>query len=224
MTTHAFSLPGTDEYPVRIRLTPALAERHRLSVALRIILAIPHLVLVGGPLGVVLVFERSAPPAIHDGWGAGGGVLGAVAFVVAVIAWFAILISGRYPDGLRELATYYLRWRVRVMAYVALLEDDYPPFGEGPYPVSLDLPIAPEPRDRWSVALRPLLVIPQLVALWVIGIGWCLATIAAWFAILFTGTHPRSLYAFGVGALRWTARVEAYLLLLRDEYPPFSLS
>lgn len=45
----------------------------------------------------------------------------------------------------------------------------------------------------------------------------------AWFAILFTGRYPAGLYEFGVGVLRWNTRVEAYLLLLRDEYPPFSL-
>ncbi len=46
----------------------------------------------------------------------------------------------------------------------------------------------------------------------------------AWFAILFTGAYPQSLYAFGVGALTWRLRVEAYLLLMVDDYPPFSLA
>lgn len=45
----------------------------------------------------------------------------------------------------------------------------------------------------------------------------------AWFAILFTGRYPKGLYDFGVGAMRWRLRVEAYVLLLVDEYPPFSL-
>ena len=49
-------------------------------------------------------------------------------------------------------------------------------------------------------------------------------TIVAWFTILFTGNYPASLYDFAVGVLRWNVRVEAYLLLLRDEYPPFTLS
>ena len=44
----------------------------------------------------------------------------------------------------------------------------------------------------------------------------------AWLAILFTGHYPEGLYQFGVGVLRWFIRVEAYLLLLVDEYPPFS--
>ena len=53
--------------------------------------------------------------------------------------------------------------------------------------------------------------------------GWLVTTVAAWFAILFTGFYPASLYPFGVGVMRWILRVEAYMLLLVDEYPPFTL-
>ena len=79
------------------------------------------------------------------------------------------------------------------------------------------------PRDRLSVAFRIILAIPHLLAVWVLGVAWALATVIAWFAILFTGRYPRGLYDFGVGVLRWNTRVEAYLLLLHDEYPPFTL-
>jgi len=54
-------------------------------------------------------------------------------------------------------------------------------------------------------------------------VAWCLTTIAAWFIILFTGAYPKSLYEFGAGALRWLLRVQSYMLLLVDDYPPFSL-
>ena len=56
-----------------------------------------------------------------------------------------------------------------------------------------------------------------------LGFAWAITTIIAWFAILFTGEYPALLYHFATGALRWTTRVEAYLLLLTDDYPPFSL-
>jgi hypothetical protein len=52
---------------------------------------------------------------------------------------------------------------------------------------------------------------------------WLLTSIVAWMAIVFTGRFPESLYRFGCGVLRWSVRVEAYLLLLHDEYPPFAL-
>ena len=58
------------------------------------------------------------------------------------------------------------------------------------------------------------------------GVVWAITTVVAWIVILFilfSGDYPPRLYRFAVGMLRWSTRVEAYLLLLRDEYPPFSL-
>ena len=78
-------------------------------------------------------------------------------------------------------------------------------------------------RDRLTVALRPILAIPQLIVTWILGIAWAFTTIVALISILVTGRYPASLYHFGVGVLRWSTRVEAYVFLMRDEYPPFSL-
>ena len=102
--------------------------------------------------------------------------------------------------------------------------DEYPPFGDGEYPASLVLAQPTTPRDRIGVAFRLILAIPQLIALWAISIVWALTTAIAWVSILVTGRYPAALYEFAVGALRWNIRVEAYLLLLSDHYPPFSLS
>lgn len=213
-------VPMPAEYPVRLHVEPHLTDRNRLTVGFRLILAIPHLLLVGGPLAAGMSWGWNMESGFE--WGA-GGVLGAVAAVVAVIAWFSILFTERYPEGLWNLAAFYLRWRVRAVAYSALLRDEYPPFGEGDYPVSLELRPPEEPRDRLTVGFRLILAIPHLLAVAVLGIAWMFSTVIAWFAILFTGSYPESLYAFGVGVFRWNMRVEAYLLLLRDEYPPFSL-
>jgi hypothetical protein len=81
-----------------------------------------------------------------------------------------------------------------------------------------------EPRDRLTVGLRILLVIPHLIVLTFVVFAWWLTAIVAWVAILLSGTYPEGLYDFGVGALRWLIRVEAYVFLLVDEYPPFSLT
>src|SRR5262249_55045110 len=118
-----------------------------------------------------------------------------------------------YPVGLRDLAILYLRWRVRASAYTALLRDEYPPFGDRPYPATLQLTPSSGPRNRMTVAFRLVLAIPQILAVWVLGFAWLMASIAAWICILFTGAYPPKVYAFGVGALRWSTRVEAYLLL-----------
>jgi Domain of unknown function (DUF4389) len=113
---------------------------------------------------------------------------------------------------------------VRALAYLMLLEDPYPPFGDAPYPASIEIVDPAGPRGRLTVALRLLLAIPHLVVLAFVLLAWAVTTIVAWFRILFTGAYPRGLYEFGVGALRWRLRVESYTLLLIDEYPPFSLA
>jgi hypothetical protein len=221
MGTHAISVKPATLHPVRLHVTPALTGRNRLTVAFRFILAIPHLLLVGGPIAAFITLS-SNDGGVQRSWGA-GGALGAVAFVCAVIAWFAIVFTAGAPDGLWKLSAFYLRWRVRSSAYVALLRDEYPPFGDAQYPVEVDIPVPLEPRDRLGVAFRPILVIPHLIAVWALGFAWAVTTIVAWFAILFTGSYPRALYEFGLGVFRWTTRVEAYLLLLVDANPPFTL-
>lgn len=225
MTTAESGLSREAVHPVRIHVEPAFEGRNRLTTAFRLILAFPHLLLVGGPIALALSWSWSSDTGTNYNWGAGGGVLGAVAAVCAVIAWFAIVFTGRHPQGLWSLAAFYLRWRVRAAAYLALLRDEYPPFGDGPYPAALELtqPEPNAPRDRITVAFRIILVIPHLIAVWALGIAWAITSVIAWFAILFTGGYPDGLYRFGVGVLQWNIRVEAYLLLLHDEYPPFSL-
>jgi len=156
--------------------------------------------------------------------GGEGGLIGAVVFVLAIVSWFTIVIAGTHIVGIRQFTSFYLRWRVRALAYFMLLEDAYPPFGDLAYPASIAIADPTVPRDRLTVALRLLLGIPHFIVLMFVLLAWCFTTIAAWFIILFTGEYPRGLYDFGVGALQWRLRVEAYMLLLVDEYPPFSLT
>ena len=215
-------LAGTD-HPVNVEIAPARPPRDRLTVAFRPILAIPHLLMIGCPIAVALGWSWQSEPGSTHEWGASGGVLGAVAALTALIAWFAILFTGRHPDGLWNLAAFYLRWRVRATAYVTLLRDEYPPFGDGAYPASLVLEQPTVARDKVSVAFRLILILPHLIALCFLSIAWALTTVIAWFAILFTGRYPERLELFALGVLRWNIRVEAYALLLRDEYPPFRL-
>lgn len=223
MTTPLSAVNATHaSHPVDVSVAQALTGRNRLTCAFRPILAIPHLILVGGPAAIALSWLGSSEGDRLD-WGMGGGAIGAVAVVMAIIAWFAIVFGAPHPAGLWNFSAFYLRWRVRAVAYLALLRDEYPPFGNGDYPAQLELTRPNSPRDRLTVAFRPILVLPHIVALWVLGVAWAVATIIAWFAILLTGDHPAPLYRFGVGVMRWSTRVEAYLLLMRDEYPPFAL-
>ena len=205
-------------FPVSIAVTPALANRNRLTTAFRLILAIPHLILVGG-VGFNLVYGHRHPSSSTGGE---GGLLGVVAGFLAIVSWFTIVFAGRHIAGIRQFTAFYLRWRVRALSYLALLEDPYPPFGDAPYPASIQI-VEPGARNRLTVALRLLLVIPHVIVLFFVLFAWGVTSVIAWFAILFTGRYPEGLYRFGVGALQWRLRVEAYLLLMIDEYPPFSL-
>jgi hypothetical protein len=205
-------------YPVAVTVEPSLTNRNRLTTAFRLILAIPHLILVGG-IGLGVASRGDSRTTI----GSEGGLLGAVAIFLAIVSWFTIVFSGRHIPEIRQFTSFYLRWRVRALAYFMLLEDTYPPFGDAPYPASIEVADPVGPRDRVAVGLRILLAIPHFIVLFFVLLAWGVTTIAAWFIILFTGNYPRGLYEFGVGALRWRLRVETYMLLMVDEYPPFSL-
>jgi len=194
-------------YPVSIVIDPQLNARNRLTSAFRPILAVPHIIIVG--------------PAIS--YGKSPGLLAAVAYFLAIVNWFALLFTDRHLHGIRDLTLYYLRWRTRAVAYVALFVDNYPPFGDAPYPATLVFSEPTLPRDRVSIALRLVLALPHILVLVFLLIGWLIVTIIAWFAILLTGSYPASLYPFASGVMQWGLRVEAYMLLLVDEYPPFSL-
>jgi hypothetical protein len=209
-------------YPVAVDVRPAIDRRNRLTSAFRFFLALPHLILVGGPVAIIASLDWSTNPGWDFGFGS-GGLLSIVACFVAFLAWFAILFTGRYPEGLWKLASYYLRWRVRAIAYMTLLRDEYPPFGEGAYPVEVALPMPAAPRDRLSVAFRIFLALPHIFVLWLLSLAWAFTTAIAWVFILITGRYPETLYGFAIGVLAWSMRVDAYLLLLRDEYPPFTL-
>ena len=206
-------------YPVSVIVEPSLTNRNRLTTAFRLILAIPHLIVVGG-VGFGIASRGDGRTTV----GSETGLLGAVAIFLAIVSWFTIVFAGTHIIGIRQLTSFYLRWRARAIAYVMLLEDVYPPFGDAPYPASVEIADPAGPRDRLAVGVRIFLVLPHIIVLFFVLLAWFFTTIAAWFIILFTGAYPRGLYEFGVGALRWRLRVEAYMLLMVDEYPPFTLT
>jgi len=171
-----------------------------------------------------------------------------VAFmVVGVVAFFAILFTGRYPRGLFDFNVGVLRWswRVGFYSYSALGTDQYPPFTlkDAPdYPARLEVEY-PESLSRglvlvkwWLLALPHYLVVAVFAgggwAAWSgIGNGWMwssggLVGLLVFFAgvvLLFTGRYPKALYDFVLGMNRWVFRVAAYAALMTDAYPPFRL-
>lgn len=159
------------------------------------------------------------------------GVLGIVAEIAAVIAWFAIVFTGRMPQGLVGVICLSVRYSIRAQTYAMFLFEEYPGFtfdttaadpGDVPR-VRVDFVPLLENRNRVTVAFRAILAIPHFIALAIVGIGAYIALIVAFFAVLFTGQWPEGVRNFVLGVQRWNTRVQAYAFLLTDEYPPFSL-
>ncbi len=170
--------------------------------------------------------------------------------VVTVIAFFAILVTGRYPRALFGFNLGVLRWswRVGYYTYSALGTDRYPPFslaGEPDYPATLDIAY-PGRLSRDLVLVKWwLLAIPQYAIVSVFAGGAAYTATSAsgdmWqadafyggligllvffaaIALLFAGRYPRGLYDFVIGMNRWVLRVVAYAALMTAAYPPFRL-
>lgn len=158
--------------------------------------------------------------------------------LVTVVAFFAILFTGRYPRPLFDFNTGVLRWswRVSYYTYGALGTDRYPPFSLGAepdYPARLDIAY-PERLSRGLVLVKWwLLAIPQyiVVAFFKGGVydeWWCpgligVLTLFAGVALAFTAVYPGGLFDLIIGLDRWVLRVTAYAALMTDEYPPFRL-
>jgi hypothetical protein len=150
--------------------------------------------------------------------------------VVGVISWFVILFTGALPEGFANVQAMYLRYELRTSTFASFLREEYPPFAFGMTPtdggedprVRVDFRPALSERNRLTVAFRIILVIPQLLVLAALGIAASVVAVIAFFAVLFTGRWPAGLRDFVVNVARWYVRVEAYWLLLTDEYPPFA--
>ncbi len=151
-------------------------------------------------------------------------LLGIASSVVGFIAFFAILFTKRYPQGLFDFVVNVNRWGANVGAYSGLFRDEYPPFSwePGQYAVTYEVDY-PQELNRWLPLIKWLLAIPHYIVLLFLFIAVYFVYIIAFFAILFTKRFPRGLFDFIVGVNRWNYRVGAYTALLRDEYPPFSL-
>jgi len=191
----------------------------RLSTFFRLIWALPILVIVALlHSGGTVHYVNEAGKAVQS---SGGGVTAGL-FVATVLM---LVVRQRYPRWWFDFAVELARFGARVAAYLLLLTDRYPSTVEAQVVhLEVDYPDAMQ-LNRWLPLVKWVLAIPHYIVLFVLGVAVVLVTIVAWFAILFTGTYPRSLFDFVVGVGRWGTRVWAYaVLLVTDDYPPFSLS
>jgi hypothetical protein len=153
--------------------------------------------------------------------------LGFVSCFVSLISWFAVLFTGKYPKSLFDFMVGLQDWNIRIGAYLGWLRDEYPPYGlTAKYPASFKVTY-PEKLSRGLLVLRTLfgfiyVLIPHGFCLFFRYIAYLFVLFIAWWAILFTGKLPESMFSFLSGTQRWGANLSAYLFFLTDEYPPFS--
>jgi hypothetical protein len=204
-------------YPVQFSVDYPDRPLDRLTSAFRIFTVIPIAFVLATVAGGS--FQTSGRGSAMAGAIGTGGLL----FLGPLLM---ILFRQKYPrwwfDWNREL----LRFSNRVTAYFALMDDRYPSTDEE-QSVHLDFPYPDAAADlnRWLPLVKWLLAIPHYIVLVVLGIAAFVVVVIAWFAILFTGRYPRSLFGFVEGVIRWSNRVTAYaLILVTDRYPPFQLS
>jgi hypothetical protein len=202
-------------YPVSFDVDFPSRPLGRLVTAFRAILAIPIVVLLTALSGETFRNgDHGTTRAIVIG--------GAAVFVPLVLM---LVVRQKYPRWWFDWNLNLMRFANRVTAYLFLLDDRYPSTDdeqavhlEFAYPDAKQL-------NRWLPLVKWFLAIPHYFVLFFLGLGAIVAVIAAWFAIIFTGTYPQGLFRYVVGVLRWSNRVQGYAFaLVTDQYPPFRLS
>jgi len=170
--------------------------RNRLTVAFRLLLAIPHLIVAG--------------------------VWRYVIQALAVVQWFIVLFTGSRNEGIWNIQQGWMGYYARVLGYVDMLYDEYPAFCMEPGNVPVESSITYEDSaDRLTNALRLIWAIPAIIVGFVVAIGGFFVALVSWFAILITGRHPRGMWEFMLKVVRYTLQLEAYVYLMTDEYPKF---
>lgn len=159
-------------------------------------------------------------------------VIGFIAFVLAVIAWFSGVFLGRISPGILAPIAMTQRYSASVMTYMFFLRGEYPPFAfDGSFPdpghdPRLRVDVAPEleDRSRLTIFFRYFMVLPHAIVLMFVYVALYFVLLIGWFAVIILGRWPEGMGRFVVGVVRWNTRVNAYAYLLTDKYPPFSTS
>jgi hypothetical protein len=201
-------------YPVEFSVDYPERSLDRLTSAFRLFVAIPILIVLG-------LVSGGGWYASRNGSGGSAAAAGGLLFLAPLLM---ILFRQKYPRWWFNWNLELLRLSNRVSVYLALMDDRYPSTDEQ-QTVHLEIPY-PDARvlNRWLPLVKWLLAIPHYIVLFFLDIGVLVAVVVAWFAILFTGTYPRGLFDFVEGVYRWHNRVIGYaLILVTDQYPPFSL-
>jgi Domain of unknown function (DUF4389) len=184
-------------YPVTFE-ADYVEQRSRLTTFFRLILVIPH--------AIVVAFYAIA------------------AGVVVIVAWFALVFTGRWPRGMYDFVAGFFRYATAVHGYFYLLTDEYPPFGPDvdSYPVRLNVAPPQDEYSRLKVLFRIILAIPPYIIAYAMNIVMQVGAFLAWFAIVVLGRQPKGLQDMIVLGLSYQQRAYAYMALLAEDWPPFT--
>jgi hypothetical protein len=199
----SINAPSVPQYPANLDLA------HRAKIArwrplVHWLLAIPHLIVVA--------------------------ILSQIGSLIWIVCFFTVLFTRNIPEGLFNFQAMILRYSARTLSYVLYLREEYPPFdftmsaddpGGDPIVVSVD---RPEQLNRWLPLVKWLLIIPHLIVIYILFLVAYVVAIIGFFAVIILGRWPEGMHNFIVGVGRWGHRINAYIYLLRDEYPPFTLN
>jgi Domain of unknown function (DUF4389) len=203
-------------YPVRFSVDYPDRPLNRTTTALRIFVAIPILIVLAAVSGGTWQWSHEAGSTAAAG---AGGLL----FFGPLLM---IVFRQKYPRWWFDWNLELQRFTNRVGVYLALMDDRYPSTTEHQsVRLDYDYPDAARDLNRWLPLVKWFLAIPHVVVLVLLNVIAVFAVIGAWFAIVFTGRYPRSIFDFVAGVVRWNNRVIGYAVtLVTDRYPPFRLS
>ncbi len=215
MSTIPVNPTTASPYPVTFDVDYPDRPLNRLTSFFRLFVVIPIAIVLSILTNATMVRDA----AEKSGWKMVGG--GGIIFLALVLM---ILFRQKYPRWWFDWNQAFTRFGYRVCSYMFLLRDEYPSTDEEQ---AVHLGMAyPDAKllSRGMPLVKLFLAIPHYLVLFFLYIAACVCWVIAWFAILFTGRYPRSLFDFMVAIMRWELRVGAYaFLLLTDKYPPFSL-
>lgn len=173
-------------------------EYHRLLPLVKWLLVIPNI--------IVLAFVMIA------------------AFFAWIGSFFAVIVTGRYPEGIFNFLVGVGRWTARAGAYICLLTDKYPPFTTAVTPedtVVYDVAYPEQGVERWRPLVHWILIIPYHLIAAVLGYLVGLMSLISLFTILFTKKIPQGIFDMALNGIRWQARSSVYGAWMATRYPPF---
>lgn len=175
---------------------PYAESRNRGTVAIRAILAIPHMLITG-------IWQYAVQ-------------------IAAFVQWIIILVTGKRNEGIWNFSNRWLAYASRTYNYLGLMFDEYPGFidDQGKTPVVYASAYTEE-ASRLTNGLRFIWAIPAIFITFLVTIAGYVVTIICWFAIVITGSMPRGMFDFLLKAHRYAIQTNAYVTLMTDTYPAY---